>query len=217
MANNVKNAVVKKMIEGALCDLMIKTSTENVVDSAGKTLASTLSDIIADMANLPTTDTVDARIKAIVGAAPEALDTLVEIAKALNNDPNFSATITNLLANKVDKVSGKQLSTNDFTNALKTKLEGLSNYVHPATHSADMIADSSTKVMMTPAERKKLEGLSNYVHPSTHSIDMITESTTKKIMTAAERTKIAASGRILSGTTTPADLTDKDLFLQIVE
>lgn len=30
--------------------------------------------------------------------------------------------------NKVDKVSGKQLSTEDFTSALKTKLEGLSNY-----------------------------------------------------------------------------------------
>lgn len=30
--------------------------------------------------------------------------------------------------NKVDKVNGKQLSTEDFTTALKTKLEGLNNY-----------------------------------------------------------------------------------------
>lgn len=30
--------------------------------------------------------------------------------------------------NKVDKVNGKQLSTEDFTSTLKTKLEGLSNY-----------------------------------------------------------------------------------------
>lgn len=35
---------------------------------------------------------------------------------------------TSALNNKVDKVSGKQLSTEDFTSALKTKLEGLSNY-----------------------------------------------------------------------------------------
>lgn len=35
---------------------------------------------------------------------------------------------TSALNNKVDKVSGKQLSTEDFTTALKTKLEGLSNY-----------------------------------------------------------------------------------------
>ncbi len=36
--------------------------------------------------------------------------------------------ITAALNNKVDKVNGKQLSTEDFTTALKTKLEGLSNY-----------------------------------------------------------------------------------------
>ena len=32
------------------------------------------------------------------------------------------------VSGKVDKVEGKQLSTNDFTTALKTKLEGLTNY-----------------------------------------------------------------------------------------
>jgi len=32
------------------------------------------------------------------------------------------------LTTKVDKVSGKGLSTNDFTSAEKTKLAGLSNY-----------------------------------------------------------------------------------------
>ena len=51
-------------------------------------------------------------------------------------DPIFSASpaagikstdITNW-NNKVDKVSGKQLSTEDFTTALKNKLNGLSNY-----------------------------------------------------------------------------------------
>ena len=34
----------------------------------------------------------------------------------------------NLLITKVDKVAGKQLSSNDFTNAYMTKLEGLENY-----------------------------------------------------------------------------------------
>lgn len=32
------------------------------------------------------------------------------------------------ISNKVDKVDGKQLSTEDFTSTLKTKLEGLNNY-----------------------------------------------------------------------------------------
>lgn len=54
----------------------------------------------------------------------------------VETDPVFSASpaasITDVKKaewdNKVDKVSGKQLSTEDFTSALKTKLEGLSNY-----------------------------------------------------------------------------------------
>ena len=44
---------------------------------------------------------------------------------------------------KVDKVDGKDLSTNDFTDELKSKLDGIAenanNYVHPKTHPASMI------------------------------------------------------------------------------
>ena len=40
------------------------------------------------------------------------------------NDSALKATV----ANKVDKVSGKGLSTNDYTNPEKQKLAGLSNY-----------------------------------------------------------------------------------------
>ena len=36
--------------------------------------------------------------------------------------------VDNLLNNKVDKVEGKGLSTEDFTNELKNKLDGLKNY-----------------------------------------------------------------------------------------
>lgn len=34
---------------------------------------------------------------------------------------------------KVDKVDGKQLSSNDYTTAEKNKLAGLSNYSHPTS------------------------------------------------------------------------------------
>lgn len=40
--------------------------------------------------------------------------------------------IKSLAAGKVDKVEGKGLSSNDFTTAAKTKLEGLENYTLPA-------------------------------------------------------------------------------------
>ena len=54
---------------------------------------------------------------------------------------NLSSAQTTLQANiddKVDKVEGKGLSTNDFTTAEKEKLEGLSNYTLP-TANADAL------------------------------------------------------------------------------
>lgn len=48
-------------------------------------------------------------------------------ATALQSVPSGYAT-TSDLDGKVDKISGKALSTEDFTTAMKTKLEGLNNY-----------------------------------------------------------------------------------------
>lgn len=46
--------------------------------------------------------------------------------------------IKTMVGGKVDKVEGKGLSTNDFTAAEKTKLEGLANYTLPPA-SADVL------------------------------------------------------------------------------
>lgn len=72
-----------------------------------------------------TKEYVTKQISKLVNSAPETLDTLNELAEALNSDPNFATTITNQLRAKVDKEEGKQLSTEDFTTALKTSLENL--------------------------------------------------------------------------------------------
>jgi len=67
----------------------------------------------------------------IIDAAPGALDTLNELAAALNDDANFATTVTNSLGNKQDKVSGVSdteigyLSnvTSDIQSQLNDKLE----------------------------------------------------------------------------------------------
>lgn len=41
---------------------------------------------------------VDDRIKEVIGAAPEALDTLQELSKALGDDPNFVGTVTDMIS-----------------------------------------------------------------------------------------------------------------------
>lgn len=47
-----------------------------------------------------------------------------------------ASSVNAALGNKVDKVNGKGLSTEDFTTALKTKLEGLNNYNDTAISNA---------------------------------------------------------------------------------
>ncbi|MGN2946407.1 phage tail protein [Escherichia coli] len=49
---------------------------------------------------LATTAFVQAALIALVNGAPATLDTLKEIAAAINNDPNFATTMTNALAGK---------------------------------------------------------------------------------------------------------------------
>ena len=54
------------------------------------------------LSNYASTDYVDTRVSQLINAAPLALDTLNELAAALNDDPNFAATMTNALALKAD-------------------------------------------------------------------------------------------------------------------
>lgn len=74
--------------------------------------------------------TISSNLETLMGGdAPEALNTIKELAEALNNNPtevdDILQRLSDLENNKVDKVSGKGLSTNDFTNDLKADLEAL--------------------------------------------------------------------------------------------
>lgn len=54
---------------------------------------------------IATTAYVKAALAALVDSSPAALDTLNELAAALNDDPNFAATMTAELSKKMDKAS----------------------------------------------------------------------------------------------------------------
>jgi len=71
-------------------------------------------------------DYINEKIAELVDTAPETLNTLNELARALGDDPNFATTIANQIGNKVDKIEGMGLSANNFTNSEKEKLANLS-------------------------------------------------------------------------------------------
>ncbi|MEF6275278.1 phage tail protein [Escherichia coli] len=69
-----------------------------------------------------TTAFVQAAITALINGAPDTLDTLKEIAAAINNDPKFSTTINNALA-------GKQPLDNTLTHLSGKDVAGLLAYL----------------------------------------------------------------------------------------
>lgn len=74
-------------------------------------------------------------------------------------------TKSNLLKDKVDKVDGKGLSTNDYTTTEKEKLAGIEVGANKYVLPSDVVKDSSyvhTDNNYTTSEKNKLAGLSNY-------------------------------------------------------
>lgn len=240
MATNKKDAIIKTMIENEIVEIMVKTNAPNVVmeENTGKTLSAAVAEIIALIATKATPADIDSRINALVNGAPAAYDTLKEIADYIAQNESVVTALNAAIGNKVDKISGKGLSTNDFTTALKTKLEGLSNYTHPATHPATMIVEDATHKFVTQAQKDKLDGIQSYTHPNSgvaagtyksvtvnaqghvtagsNPTQPVNQGGTGATTAAAARANLGA-GRILTGKSVPTDLTANDLFLQIIE
>ena len=93
-----------------------------------------------------------------------------------------------------------------MTAADKTKLDGIATgankYTHPATHSIDMITETTDKKVMTAAERTKLAGIAekanNYIHPNytarTSGLYKVTVDDTGHISAVAAVTKADITG-----------------------
>ena len=77
------------------------------------------------------------------------------------NKPISTAT-QSALGTKVDKVTGKGLSTNDYTTEEKTKLAGIennaNNYMHPANHPASMIVQDAANRFVSDTEKAAWNG-----------------------------------------------------------
>lgn len=82
-----------------------------------------------------TADTFEDKFKPLQSSSDTVSSAEVNQALSLKVDKTdfntYKEEVTNNLDTKVDKVDGKQLSTNDFTDTLKDKLENLEQYEHP--------------------------------------------------------------------------------------
>lgn len=99
-------------------------------------------------ANYQSASQVDARIQEVVAAAPEALDTLKELADALGNDPNFAGIITAELAKKADKSDVAGLSNT---------LEALNATVQILQSKVDVLTKTNTEVVSVDGSAGELK------------------------------------------------------------
>jgi hypothetical protein len=75
-----------------------------------------------------------------------------------DTDNDQSARIKALESGKVDKVEGKELSSNDFTNAYKTKLDGITAQANKTIVDNSLTSTSTTNALAA-AQGKALKGL----------------------------------------------------------
>lgn len=179
LSSTSTNPVQNKVVNSALSGKVPTTRTVN-----GKALSAnislTYSDVGADQsgaansalstaksysdANLATAKEYADKIKSdIYGGTPsETLDTITEVAAAIEAHQDVTDALNAAIGNKVDKVSGKGLSTNDLTATLK------SNYDKAYTHSQAAHAPST-------AEKNIIVGVQK------NGTDITVDSTTRKV------------------------------------
>ena len=75
---------------------------------------------------------VDTEVAGLVDSAPAALDTLNELAAALNDDASFSTTITNSLATKLNLSGGSLTGAIDVTNSSQIGIDVESSFSGPS-------------------------------------------------------------------------------------
>ncbi len=81
---------------------------------------------------------VDKKVADLVNGAPEQLDTLQELSKALNNDKDYAVTVNNALAEKLGKTE-KAVSAETADNATRADTAGtvdqLSGFIRADSHT----------------------------------------------------------------------------------
>lgn len=164
--NPVQNKVINTKLDSMQSDIDSKVPSSRTVNGKALTANITLSasdvgalpdtTVIPSIDGLATETYVDNKVAGLVDSAPGTLDTLNELAAALGDDPNFATTVANQIGTKVDKEDGKGLSTNDYTDTDKAKLEGIATgaqvnqnafsnvIVGSITIAADDVTDSLT-------------------------------------------------------------------------
>ena len=191
-----KNVILRKKIEGVIYDLLPKTGFDQVIQASdSKTLATVVTELLASIASKADNSEFQSYKTAFDGLmkdAPATYDTLKEIGDYIASHESEYEALLAISGNKVDKVAGKGLSTEDFTTELKTKLEELytkaqidglfttANGKIDANTAAitKLNADSSTEGSVDYKVKQASDALQTQITANKNAVDAINNSST---------------------------------------
>ncbi|EHP2025251.1 tail fiber protein, partial [Escherichia coli] len=174
---------------------------------------------------IATTAFVQAAITALINGAPATLDTLKEIAAAINNDPKFSTTINNALSGKqpldetLTHLSGKDvaglLAYLGIKDASTTQV-GLVRLTSSRVSGAEDIAATANAVAQNYTDIKSLQNKTQDSTTTQKGIVQLTSSRVSESETLAATAKAAAMNYAdivaLQGKTNDATTTNKGII-----
>ena len=179
---------------------------QNETDCDSSIAAETAARIAGDAATLTTAQSyADTAVSNLINAAPGALDTINELAEAINDDANFATTVSNSIAvvqadvNANETAINSSLSTETSArtsadSALSARLdtaEGKSSYSDPTTQtlltaeaSSRSTADNALSTRLDTAEAK-----TSYSDPTTQTL-LTAETSTRAAAVITLQTNI---------------------------
>ena len=114
------------------------------------------SEIVPNLSPYALKTYVDSKVAGLVDSAPETLDTLVELAEALGNDPDFATTVANNIGTKVTKnediTPGSGAKITYDAKGLVTGSAKLTNTDIPSGITASKIAQIATHRMVSDTQ-----------------------------------------------------------------
>lgn len=145
------------------------------------------------------TEFVHGVVSDLVNGAPDALDTLQELATALGNDPNFSTTILNKIGEKESKTDAK-IEYKKLQDAIPTKVSQLSNDSGYQKTAEIPVVSQTQNGYMSKDDKVKLDGISEGATNVTDYVQSVTESSGKVTVTkgGGESTTFNAGLNILA-------------------